>query len=165
VQASVTMTARPDDVRHPTSIASGDEGIATGDQGSRSAEPSVVGRWQWAGALADLAVVLLFVGIGRSTHHHSSALAGMASTSWPFVCGLAAGWVTLMVLGQPRIPLSGGVPIWLTTVALGMILRVVSGQGTAFAFVLVALAFLGAAMLGWRLAWVGVRRRLAPERS
>jgi hypothetical protein len=29
---------------------------------------------------------------------------------------------------------------------------VVSGQGTAFAFVLVALAFLGLFMLGWRLA-------------
>jgi hypothetical protein len=32
-----------------------------------------------------------------------------------------------------------------------MVLRVVSGQGTAFAFVLVALAFLGLFLLGWRL--------------
>ena len=41
---------------------------------------------------------------------------------------------------------------WLGAVALGMVFRVVSGQGTAFAFVLVALAFLGLFMLGWRLA-------------
>jgi thiol:disulfide interchange protein len=33
-----------------------------------------------------------------------------------------------------------------------MLLRVVSGQGTAFAFVLVALAFLGLFQLGWRAA-------------
>jgi hypothetical protein len=37
-------------------------------------------------------------------------------------------------------------------VAIGMLLRVVSGQGTAFAFVLVALAFLGLFQLGWRAA-------------
>jgi hypothetical protein len=33
-----------------------------------------------------------------------------------------------------------------------MVLRVVSGQGTALAFILVALAFLGLFLLGWRLA-------------
>jgi hypothetical protein len=33
-----------------------------------------------------------------------------------------------------------------------MVLRVASGQGTAFAFVLVALAFLGLFQLGWRVA-------------
>ena len=41
--------------------------------------------------------------------------------------------------------------IWLCTVTLGMILRVVSGQGTAAAFIVVALAFLGLFLLGWRL--------------
>jgi hypothetical protein len=32
-----------------------------------------------------------------------------------------------------------------------MVLRAVSGQGTAVAFVFVALAFLGLFMLGWRV--------------
>jgi hypothetical protein len=41
---------------------------------------------------------------------------------------------------------------WLGAVAFGMVLRVVSGQGTAVAFVGVALAFLGLFLLGWRLA-------------
>jgi hypothetical protein len=36
-------------------------------------------------------------------------------------------------------------------VALGMLLRVVGGQGTAVAFIIVALAFLGLFLLGWRL--------------
>ena len=34
---------------------------------------------------------------------------------------------------------------------LGMVFRVVSGQGTAPAFVGVALAFLGLFLLGWRM--------------
>ena len=33
-----------------------------------------------------------------------------------------------------------------------MVLRVVAGQGTAVAFIVVALAFLGLFLLGWRLA-------------
>jgi hypothetical protein len=40
---------------------------------------------------------------------------------------------------------------WLGAVAGGMVLRVVSGQGTAVAFIGVALAFLGLFLLGWRL--------------
>jgi hypothetical protein len=39
-----------------------------------------------------------------------------------------------------------------------MVLRVVSGQGTAVAFVVVAFGFLGLTMLGWRLFIVGFRR-------
>jgi hypothetical protein len=40
-----------------------------------------------------------------------------------------------------------------------MALRVVAGQGTALAFVLVALCFLGASMCGWRLVARLVRSR------
>jgi hypothetical protein len=46
-------------------------------------------------------------------------------------------------------------------VALGMILRVVSGQGTAVAFIVVALAFLGLFLLGWRLLSSRLLGRLA----
>jgi hypothetical protein len=41
--------------------------------------------------------------------------------------------------------------VWLCTVAIGMVLRVIAGQGTAVAFTGVALAFLGLFLLGWRL--------------
>jgi hypothetical protein len=40
---------------------------------------------------------------------------------------------------------------WLGAAALGMVFRVVSGQGTALAFTAVTLAFLGLFLLGWRL--------------
>jgi hypothetical protein len=46
-------------------------------------------------------------------------------------------------------------------VVVGMTLRVVAGQGSAFAFILVALGFLGAMMIGWRVLVSAVRRRLA----
>ncbi len=49
---------------------------------------------------------------------------------------------------------------WIGTVAFGNLLRVWGGQGTAFAFILVALAFLGLFLLGWRLV-----ARLLIERS
>ena len=115
--------------------------------------------------LGDACAVLLFVGIGRSAHHHLVSLSGMASTGWPFLVGLALGWAALAArgLGRPRRRLlAEGVVAWLTTVTGGMILRVLAGQGTAFAFVLVALAFLGAAMLGWRLCLLGLLRARRP---
>ncbi len=45
-----------------------------------------------------------------------------------------------------------GAAAWLGTVAVGMVLRVLAGQGTAFSFIVVALIFLGLFLLGWRLA-------------
>ena len=53
-----------------------------------------------------------------------------------------------------------GVVVWLSCVGLGMVLRVLDGQGTAAAFVVVALVLLGSAMLGWRwMAGIGARAR------
>ena len=104
-------------------------------------------RW----IVIDMFVVLLFVGIGRSNHHHGDNLSGMVSTTWPFAIGLAIGWLIVLVRRQNGVSLGAGVEVWLATVGLGMILRVIAGQGTAFAFIVVALVFLGALMLGLRL--------------
>lgn len=104
-------------------------------------------RW----AVLDLFVVVLFVVIGRHNHHHGDSLSGIVSTTWPFAVGLAAGWTIVVTRRQSGASLGAGVEVWLATVALGMVLRVLVGQGTAVAFILVALAFLGALMLGPRL--------------
>jgi len=101
--------------------------------------------------VVDIFVVLLFVGIGRSHHHHGNSLSGVVSTTWPFAVGLAIGWLIVLVRHQNGVSLGAGIQVWLATVALGMILRVIAGQGTAIAFIVVALAFLGALMLGLRL--------------
>lgn len=102
-------------------------------------------------ALLDVCCVLIFVVIGRASHTQGETVAGIASTSWPFLCGLAAGWAASRAWRRPLALRPAGVAIWLCTVALGMVLRVVSGQGTAVAFIVVALAFLGLFLLGWRV--------------
>ena len=101
--------------------------------------------------LLDCCCVLLFVIIGRVSHTKGESLGGIASTAWPFLAGLAAGWLAAAAWRRPFLLWPAGVSAWLGAVALGMVLRVVSGQGTAFAFIGVALAFLGLFLLGWRL--------------
>ena len=106
----------------------------------------------------DVCCVLVFVIIGRASHTQGESLAGVASTAWPFLAGLAGGWLATAGLAgrrawrqQPYRLWPAGVGAWLGAVGLGMLFRVVSGQGTAPAFIGVALAFLGLFLLGWRL--------------
>jgi hypothetical protein len=99
----------------------------------------------------DCCCVLLFVIIGRASHAKGETVAGIASTAWPFLTGLAGGWLASRAWRRPFGISPAGVGAWLGAVALGMVLRVVSGQGTAVAFIGVALAFLGLFLLGWRL--------------
>jgi Protein of unknown function (DUF3054) len=101
--------------------------------------------------LLDCCCVLVFVIIGRASHAKGESLGGIASTAWPFLAGLAGGWLAARAWRRPLWLWPAGVGAWLGAVALGMALRVVSGQGTAVAFILVALAFLGLFLLGWRL--------------
>lgn len=111
----------------------------------------------------DACCVLAFVIIGRANHAKGESLGGIASTSWPFLAGLAIGWLAALLWARdrtrpetrsrwrPTAVAPVGVTAWLATVALGMTFRVLSGQGTALAFIAVALAFLGLFLLGWRL--------------
>ena len=99
----------------------------------------------------DVGCVLVFVIIGRASHTQGESLAGVASTAWPFLAGLAFGWLAGRTWQEPFRLWPAGVSAWLGAVVLGMAFRVVSGQGTAPAFVGVALAFLGLFLLGWRL--------------
>jgi len=101
--------------------------------------------------LVDVCCVLIFVVIGRASHTQGETVAGIASTSWPFLCGLAAGWAASRAWRRPLAIRPSGIAVWLCTVALGMLLRVLAGQGTAIAFIIVALAFLGLFFVGWRL--------------
>jgi hypothetical protein len=101
--------------------------------------------------LADVAAVLAFVVIGRAHHHAGQTLAGVASTAWPFLAGLAAGELAARSWRRPAVLVPTGLVVWLVTVGLGQLLRVVAGQGTEPAFIAVSAAFLGLLLLGWRL--------------
>jgi DUF3054 family protein len=111
--------------------------------------------------LADVFVVLAFVVIGRANHHAGEHLAGVASTAWPFLAGLAIGELATRAWRSPLALIPTGLGVWLATVAGGQALRVIAGQGTEFAFILVSAAFLGLFLLGWR----AVAMRLPAVRS
>ena len=98
----------------------------------------------------DLCCVMAFVMIGRASHSQGETIAGIAKTAWPFLSGLLIGWAATRGWRRPAALVGTGVGIWLMTVAAGMALRVVSGQGIAVTFVFVALVFLGLVMIGWR---------------
>ena len=122
-------------------------------------------RAPWVALVLDVCCVLVFVIIGRASHTKGEAVGGIASTAWPFLAGLAAGWLAARAWRRPLALRPTGIAVWLCTVAVGMVLRVVSGQGTARAFIVVALAFLGLFLLGWRLlARLAVARRGAGQR-
>ncbi len=114
----------------------------------------------------DIVCVLIFVIIGRASHTKGESLAGIASTAWPFLAGLGIGWLAARGWRRPLAIRPEGLVIWLCTVALGMVFRVVSGQGTAAAFIVVALVFLALFLLGWRLLarFTPLAQRLQPNR-
>jgi multisubunit Na+/H+ antiporter MnhF subunit len=103
-------------------------------------------------AAIDVACILVFVAIGRRSHDESgSVLAGAARVAAPFLIALAVGWVVLRVWTSPR-SVDRAVPLWLITVALGLVLRnLVFDRGTALPFVIVATLFTGLLLVGWRL--------------
>lgn len=109
----------------------------------------------------DTAVVVVFAALGRRTHEEGGALVGVAETAWPFLVGLLLGH--LVVRGS--VTLRAGLAVWALTVAGGMVLRQLTGDGTALAFVVVATLFLGAGMLGSRLALRAVTRLRAGRES
>lgn len=106
---------------------------------------------------ADLLAVLVFAAIGRRSHAEGLTALGVAVTAWPFAAGTFIGWAGFRGWRAPTSVLTTGVPVWLATVAVGMLLRRVTGEGTAASFVVVATVVLAVLLLGWRAA---VRRRV-----
>ena len=78
--------------------------------------------------ILDCCCVLVFVVIGRASHTRGEGLAGIASTAWPFLAGLAGGWLAARAWRQPFGLWPAGVGAWLGAVALGMALRVYPGR-------------------------------------
>jgi hypothetical protein len=108
----------------------------------------------------DLLGALLFVIIGLHNHHHGETLVGILSTWWPFAVGVVVAWIVEFVAHRGGESLVDAGSIVVMTVAVGMVLRVLAGQGTAVAFIIVALAFLYLFFGGWR--WVMHRWRRRP---
>lgn len=111
----------------------------------------------WA-PLLDAALVVVFAALGRASHAEENALVGALATAWPFLVGLGAGWA-LVRWRSGRWPLTvgNGIPVWVCTLVVGMLLRAAAGQGTALSFILVAATVLAVFLIGsrWLLARSG----------
>ena len=119
-----------------------------------------------AGAAAlDGCGVLAFVIIGRHTHDHGDSLAGVWHTAWPFLAGLVTGAIVVRAWRRPAAIAPAGVGAWLGAAVAGMVIRVLAGQGTAAAFIAVAVCVLAAFLLGWRLIARMVVRLTGPRRA
>ncbi len=118
--------------------------------------------------VVDALLVILFCAIGRRSHDEA-IFTGLLKTVWPFAIGLAIGWVVALAVAsrtsgeQGRAGFDGttlwptGVLVWLGTLCGGMVVRVISGQGTAISFIIVAACVLALFLLGWRAAVKAVK--------
>ncbi len=106
----------------------------------------------------DALLVIVFAAIGRTSHEESMAAGGVLATAAPFLVGAAAGWAAVRALSHAwPSRVRHGITVWAVTVVLGMLLRAVTGAGTAWSFVVVATLVLGVFLVGWRL-FAGVVR-------
>ncbi|GAB3805697.1 hypothetical protein GCM10028798_28010 [Humibacter antri] len=109
----------------------------------------------WTAVVFDIVLVLVFVLIGRGSHGEN-VLAGAFATFWPFLVGLLVGWIACLAWRRPAALWPTGVVVWAATLALGMLLRVVSGQGVAVPFIIVAGVVLALFLIGWRAIALGL---------
>jgi hypothetical protein len=113
------------------------------------------------GLALDALLVLVFVLIGRSSHEEGSELLGLLSTLWPFLAALLVGWALSRSWRSPDRIAPTGLVVWVVTVAGGMLLRIASGQGVQWSFVIVTALVLAAFLLGRRALTRLVGRRRA----
>jgi Protein of unknown function (DUF3054) len=110
-------------------------------------------------AVLDVLLVVVFVLIGRSSHKEGFSLLGALTTAWPFLTGLIVGWFVTRSWRDPTGIVWTGLGIWVSTVAVGVLLRSMSGQGVQPSFVIVTTIVLGLFLMGWRgIALLQARR-------
>lgn len=100
--------------------------------------------------LADLACVLGLALGGRAAHEAGSPWEAVLRIVWPFAVGAAVGWVVTRGWRRPTAVWPTGLAVWVAAWGLGVVLRMLTGQGVAPAFQLVSFAFLAVTVLGWR---------------
>ncbi len=116
----------------------------------------------WPALALDVICILVFAIVGRSSHAEASDLLGVLHTAWPFLAGCLAGTVigrTWRHAGTLR----AAIPVWLATVALGMTLRVLTGDTIQLSFIIVATIVLGLLFFGWRTGLRLIRHARRPK--
>ena len=113
----------------------------------------------------DIDLVVVFAALGRASHTEALDVAGISRTALPFVAGTLIAWIALTLRKSSGSSLSAGAFVWALTLIGGMLFRVLLGDGTAVAFIIVAAVTLALFLLGWRLIlWLVQRRTSATQR-
>ncbi|GAA4156720.1 DUF3054 domain-containing protein [Gryllotalpicola daejeonensis] len=125
-------------------------------------------RWVFLSIVLDVVLVVLFTVIGRVSHGEDLGFAGVVKTAWPFLVGTLLAWLVTAAWRRPLALVRTGIPVWVLTVVVGMVLRLVSAQGVEVSFIIVASIVLGVFLLGWRaivnpIARRGARRSAQPR--
>lgn len=109
--------------------------------------------------VADLACLVLFAVVGRRSHGEALDAAGVVTTLWPFLAGLVVAWLAGRLWRAPARVVPSGLLAWGGALVVGMLLRIVSGQGVRIAFVIVAAVVLAVLLLGWRTLTAALEHR------
>ena len=109
-------------------------------------------------AAADAACLAVFVLLGRASHDLSSGITWYLTVLWPFLLGwFAAAAANRLYASWPNRPLPLAAT-WVAGTALALLLRaLITQRATPVAFIVVAYAFIGLAVFGWRLAVRGMQ--------
>ncbi|MFE6644937.1 DUF3054 domain-containing protein [Nocardioides sp. NPDC057772] len=120
---------------------------------TESSSPIVAGlvpKWAVAAFAVDVFFVLLFAFAGRQSHDSGPALV-VLRIAWPFLVGLVVAWAVVAWRRWSAVRAwPAGVVVWSGTYAIGMVLRGLTGEGLAPAFLVVSILFLGLTLVGWR---------------
>ena len=113
--------------------------------------------------ILDVVLVVVFAAIGRASHDEASPVLGALRTAWPFLAGTLVGWVVVRLLRKDwPVDVGPGITVWFSTLVVGMVLRRLTGAGTALSFVLVAALVLAVLLVGWRALAAYAAKRVAP---
>ena len=109
----------------------------------------------------DAALVVVFCVLGGLSHSlgEPDAVPRIVFSIWPFLAALIVVHAVALATNVDASRVVPGTLVWLVTFGGGMALRALTGQGTAWAFVIVAAVTLAVFLIGWRLINVVVQRR------
>lgn len=105
--------------------------------------------------LFDIISIALFALLARAAHRSPDmpfTFVGVLDTMWPFLLGVAAGWLVLRgrkLAGNAVLP--DGLIVWVTTVVVGLVIwGIRNAKVPHWSFVIVASVMSALLLLGWR---------------
>lgn len=111
----------------------------------------------------DAALVVVFSTFGRGAHSEGLGVAQVWGTAWPFLIGLAVGWLILLATRRAPAAVGSGVLLWLATLVVGMVIRGLGdGRVPHWSFMVVAGVVTAVLLIGWRAIRAAVVRRREP---